>query len=66
MSYFLRRTKSGRYAPNQEHYPSRLPSTHREDSFSELSVPDSPPPPYPGIVRISDSFTTAPEGRVKL
>ncbi|CAG8812299.1 9076_t:CDS:1, partial [Dentiscutata erythropus] len=62
MSYLLRRTESGRYAPNQEeHYPSRLPSIRREDSFSELSVPDSPPPPYPGVVGISDSFTTAPE-----
>ncbi|CAG8806981.1 2099_t:CDS:2, partial [Dentiscutata erythropus] len=59
MSYLLRRTESGRYAPNQEeHYPS----TRREDSFSELlSVPDSPPPPYSGIVGTSDSFTTAPE-----
>ncbi|CAG8731595.1 2422_t:CDS:1, partial [Dentiscutata erythropus] len=61
MSYLLRQTVSGRYAPNQEeHYPSRLSSTRREDSFSELSVPDSPPPPYPGL-GISDSFTIAPE-----
>ncbi|CAG8602975.1 11177_t:CDS:2 [Dentiscutata erythropus] len=63
MLYLLERTESGRYAPNQEeHYPSRLPSTRIEDSFSELSVLDSPPLPYPGFVEISNLFTTAPEG----
>ncbi|CAG8764772.1 2354_t:CDS:2, partial [Dentiscutata erythropus] len=62
MSYLLRQTESGRYASNQEElYLSQLSSTCREDSFSELSVPDSPPPPYPGLVGISDLFTTAPE-----
>ncbi|CAG8802826.1 12152_t:CDS:1, partial [Dentiscutata erythropus] len=62
MSYLLRRTEFGRYAPNQEeHYPSRLLSTRREDSFSELPVPDSPPPLYSDLVGISNSFTTASE-----